>query len=223
MLSVHFHREKKIYDHNSLEKLQTIHTLQNIKSDAKRELDWFSEKYDIPVSLPRCLSQTSIRVFQNLLCDSPYNLEVPGYGMVPNKLAKLCCERWLTSDRMSWFAQKINSSQRSTVCFYLNHVSNVDRIAEMLLSSRPDTPTCVVLFINIGRDGDHVYIGEDAHPGMHWTICVVDRDEKNLFYGDSLGWKMPDDLLQRLQPYLHSFWSQIEAIRVAATHPSDNE
>ena len=199
---------EKIYDHNSLEKLQTIHTLQNIKSDAKRELDWFSEEYDIPVFLQKRPSQTSIRVFQNLLYESPYNLEVPGYGMVPNELAKLCCERWLTSDHMYWFAQKINSWQRSTVCFYLNHVSNVERIAEKLLSSRPDTPTCVVLLINVGRDGDDVYIGEDAHPGIHWTICVVDRDERNMFYGDSLGWKMPKDLLQRLQPYLTSFWSE---------------
>ena len=199
---------EKIYDYNSLEKVQTIHRLQNIKSDVKRELDWFSEEYDIPVVLQKRPSQESISAFQKVLYESPYNLEVPGYGMVPDELAKLCCERWLTSDHMYWFSEKINCAQQSTVCCYLNHVSNVERFAAKLLSSHPDTPTCVLFLINVGRDGDHVYVGEDAYPGIHWTICVVARDGKNLYYGDSLGWKMPNDLLQRLQPYLTSLWSE---------------
>ena len=177
---------EKMYDHNSLEKMQTIHRFRNIKYDAKREMDWFSEEYDIPLSLQKCPSQKSISDFQKLLYESPYNQEVPGYGMVPDELAKLCCERWLTNDHMYWFAEKINSSHQSTVCVYLNHAANVERIAEKLLSSRSDTPTCVLFLINVGRDGD----------------------KKNMSYGDSLGWKMPNDLLQRLQPYLTSFWSE---------------
>lgn len=46
----------------------------------------------------------------------------------------------------------MNSLQQPTVCVYLNHVSNVKRLTEKLLSSRQDTPTVVIFLINLGSE-----------------------------------------------------------------------
>ena len=197
----------RIYDQNSLEEIQRIHRLQNSKVAIAQELDWFAEVNETPVSLQKYPPQNSLRTFQKLLYDTPYNQEVPGYGMYPGELAKLCCQRWLSSDHMHWFTEKINSSQKSSVCVYINHVSNVERTIERLMSSRSDKPTRVIFLVNVGRDEDDTYIGNDINPGVHWTICILHRDTKAVVYGDSLGWKMPYDLLDKIQPYVTSLWS----------------
>ena len=199
---------EKIYDQNCLEKITKIHQLQNVKSDVQSELDWFSEDYLIPPCLQSYPTPKSASIFQSLLYNSTYNREIPGFGMYPDELAKLCCDRWLSSDHMYWFANKVNSLQQPAVCVYLNHVSNVKRLAEKLLSSRQDTPTLVIFLINVGSDGDEVFIGDDNNPGFHWTLCLLDRDKKSIFYGDSLGWKMPCALIDKLQPYVEAFYSQ---------------
>lgn len=199
---------EKVYDQDCLEKITKIHQLQNVKTDVQSELDWFSEDYLIPPCLQNYPTPKSTSIFQSLLYNSTYNREIPGFGMCPDELAKLCCDRWLSSDHMYWFAKKINSLQQPTVCVYLNHVSNVKRLTEKLLSSRQDTPTLVIFLINVGSDGDHVFIGDDSNPGFHWTLCLLDRDKKTIFYGDSLGWKMPWELLDKLQPYVDAFCSQ---------------
>ena len=126
----------RIYDQTSLEEIQRIHQLQNIKAAIEQELDWFAEANETPVSLQKYPPQKSLKTYQKLLYNTPYSQEVPGYGMYPSELAKLSCQRWLSSDHMHWLTEKINSSQKSRVCVYINHVANVERITERLLSSR---------------------------------------------------------------------------------------
>ena len=49
--------------------------------------------------------------------------------------------------------------------------------------------------INVGRDASSkVFIGNDAQPGAHWTVCNVDAVSKAITYGDSLGWSVPHNL-----------------------------
>ena len=102
----------RIYDQTSLEEIQRIHQLQNIKAAIEQELDWFAEASETPVSLQKYPPQKSLKTFQKLLYDTPYNQEVPGYGMYPGELAKLCCQRWLSSAHMHWLTEKINSSPK---------------------------------------------------------------------------------------------------------------
>ena len=166
---------EKIYDRNCFEKITKIHQLQNVKSDVQSELDWFSEDHLIPTCLQNYPTPKSASIFQSLLYNSTYNREIPRIGMCPDKLAKLCCDILLSSDHMYWFPNKINSLQQLTVCVYLNHVSNFKRLAEKLLSFRQDTPTLVIFLINVGSDGDEVFIRDDINPGFHWTLSFGQR------------------------------------------------
>ena len=49
----------RILDQTSLEEIQRIHRLQNIKVAIEQELDWFAEVNETPVSTPKIIKNLS--------------------------------------------------------------------------------------------------------------------------------------------------------------------
>lgn len=203
---IQFQSGEILNDEKTMEQLKKINQLKNIKSAVRQEMDWFSDVYEIPASIEKYPPQQFIAKFQSLLYHTPYDMEVPGYAMLPGELSKLCCERWLSSDHVYWFSEQINASQKDILCVYINHVSDVERFACNILSAPGGIPSSLLFIVNIGKDDRNVYMGSDSQPGVHWTIFLVDRDGKCL-YGDSLGWKMPYDLIDKVKLFVRCIWS----------------
>ena len=74
------------------------------------------------------------------------------------------------------------------------------------MKGRSQVPSKVCHILNVGRNknGD-TFIGSDHRQGCHFSLIVVDRESKSIVYGDSLGWKPPNNLYE----YLGQFHEQL--------------
>ena len=182
------------YDIASIDLLLRVHKAKGLKRQVEQELDWFAGNYPIPRTMCDNSSQQAVRAFQALIYCRRYDEVLPGYGMAPEGLAKICCQRWLSGDHVSWVLNRLNNDQMGTLCIYLTSVLSVPQFVRRSLPGGR-RPSVLMFVINVGRDAStNVFIGNDAQPGAHWTVCNVDAVSKAITYGDSLGWSVPHNL-----------------------------
>ena len=114
----------------------------------------------------------------------------------PGHLAKLCCNRCLSSDHILKFVGMLSSPNCQAV--YINYVQNLQNLIDRLKTFDP-LPIKLIFFVNVKTRGKGVtLLGSDNNPGNHWTMDVYDSLANEVIYGDSLSQDMPNELLKML-------------------------
>ena len=55
--------------------------------------------------------------------------------------------------------------------------------------------------MNVSKSGGKTVLGTDVTRGAHWTICHVSEENKLIVYGDTLGWHLPEELLEKVNRF----------------------
>ena len=96
----------------------------------------------------------------------------------------------------------LNTQQQDVWCIYINYVRDVKAYVSRYLSNRQGKPNKFCFVVNVGKTPDgKVFIGSDAKQGCHWVLATYDTRNNELFYGDSLGWDIPDGLQNLIKLY----------------------
>ena len=78
----------------------------------------------------------------------------------------------------------INIENPDVLCIYLNAIANVLRLIEWYKKSLNSNqkPNKVAFILNIGksRNDTFTFLGSDARPGSHWTLCTYSNSNNKL-------------------------------------------
>ena len=124
--------------------------------------------------------------------------------MTANELAKLCVNEWVSSDHVLWLMNTLNKSQGDTYCIYLNKDMHKapTTIPPFLAEDTKPSKLCFVVaqksFANVGKgQRGKTFLGSFGHLASHWSMYHIDTIAKKVFYGDSLGWPVPENLFAK--------------------------
>ena len=194
------------FDLESVDDMLKIHSTRDIKRAVSEELSWFSRPYAEPQDVREYPSESSIDDFGRLLYTGRFDRVLPSYEMTPNEMSQLIGDRWITSDYMSWMAKTLNREQNTTYCNVLNFIGDANRLVSRLGNN---IPRRCFFFVNVGRlTSRKTILGEDIQRGCHWAICYVDCAKKQIVYGDTLGWALPEDLMDKLDFVTRAFFGE---------------
>ena len=98
----------------------------------------------------------------------------------------------------------LNKAQGETYCVFMDYVGNVKRfVTQRIVIPLQPKPSKYLFILNVGSDRGTVYLGSDFKPGNHWTVCYVDTNRRIILYGDSIAWKRPENILEKIAEYVH--------------------
>ena len=61
----------------------------------------------------------------------------------------------------------------------------------------------VIVALNVGCDDNGTcYVSDEKRQGVHWTLLILDLKTGITYYGDSLGWPIPSNLLNTVESNL---------------------
>ena len=205
---------------NGIDGTLQILNLLDTKRAVEKELDWFSTTCPRPHSVASHPSAESIQKFKSMLYGKPLDKLITGLQMSPDEIAKLCCDRWISTDQVQWICDKLNALQSTVFCIPINHVQDITLLVQHSQSSQDKPkPTSLFFFINVGKDTTgKVFIANHSKPGNHWTMCHVDAEAKRITYGDSLGWRVPFKLRDILRQFVEAFFEDVSGYSSSSCH-----
>ena len=197
------------YSTESIDTLLRLHKANAIKTEVTKELAWFKSSTPTPGMVAEHPSPTSIAKFKTLIHSTQYDQYIPGFGMDPDELSRICCNRWLSCDHILWVVQKLNSMQSSTMCCYLNYAGNVKRFVTRRLPVGTPKPSSLLFILNVGKSSNgSVYMGDNVQQGNHWSICYLDKSKKTVTYADSLAYNVPANLRQKVLEFHREIYGE---------------
>lgn len=215
----YIHTDHGNFSRSGIDDAINLHNAKYIRDCVGQELNWFRFPPKLPRSVSKHSSETSIAKFKSMIFDTPNTQFVDGLSMTPDELSRMAHTRYLSCDHIRWFVKKMNSIQRDTLCVYLDGVTSV----EDFVRDSYDAQSNLSIILNVGklRNGK-VFIADDSRPGNHWSFLHYDGSSNKISYGDSLGWKAPDNLNEVIAKWLHSVFNISDPPSIALCHISDS-
>lgn len=146
--------------------------------------------------------------FMETIWRSPPKSAVLSSGIAVEQLSKLCCCRWLPCDLIESVFEMLNQmSSTHHFAVYseaiIHSLQAKQRLISAICNKLPQLKY-VHFALNVKRLNDrNVVIGN----GNHWTYFVFSTALDELYYGDSLGWKLPSNLLSVMKPIFEAMCS----------------
>ena len=172
-----------------IQTLLKIKLVKKNKESSRTRTVWFAKKYTKRQMVVEHPCASSIAKFQELLYTNRNDEILQPCNMSLSELCRLCVDRWMSNDHMSWITKILNGMQTDTYCVYLNGMINkYPRKPHRFSKTIQPRPLKQLLFaLNVGTSHGNTFLGTDKQKGCHWTFCVVDLTVKRIIYGDSLG------------------------------------
>ena len=64
--------------------------------------------------------------------------------------------------------------------------------------------------LNVGKNADETcYVSDGKRNGIHWALLAIDLSNSNVYYGDSLGWSLPTNIVDTVVPNLKKIENHI--------------
>ena len=185
-------------DYNGLKQLQLYHFDLNRKHDKEKIQTWLSE----------CGSIHGINMKKIKEFFSQSKLENE------KVLVNLTGDRWVTDNEIEQVFSILNKQYDDVMCVVCtpdNHVSDF-----LKTKSKDFTSGKILLALNVGQDhkSKTVFIADGIRQGNHWTLLALDTEQKVAYYGDSLRWDTPENLLHRVEPLLSKLRIQFKAYKI---------
>ena len=129
-------------------------------------------------------------------------------GVTAEQLSKLCCDRWLSCDIIDGVFAMIN--QRNDTHYFavcseavIHSVRAKQRLCSTI-TNKLSQLKYIHFALNVKRMNDgKVLVGN----GNHWTYFAFSTSLDELYYGDSLGWKLPSNLLTVMTPVFEALYA----------------
>ena len=211
--------EQYRYNLEAILTAQKLHKAREIKQAVQKELTYLFSTSIKPVSITKEIDYNALEKFIELIHNTPYLSKLSSFDMLPEELARLCGRRYLSDEHMSWVIQKLNSMQSDVLCIYGNFVTDIERFCERQVESGQYKKLLFIFNVGstktMGQNG--TFIAENGLTGCRFSICVYDKE---LIYGDSLGWLAPGKLIQKIYRYVKGFFGEPENILFRECHNS---
>ena len=208
-----------------------LHRAREIRKAVSQELDWFSESCRIPSNVSAVPSRVILNTFRSKIHHHSYSAVLPEFGMTPEELSRLCCQRLLSGDHIRWVVKKLNAQQQEMFCVYPNSVLCFQRYVDRYLETNP-LPSRIGVIFNVQKVRsvkDGIERWETDVPsgfgnfGSHFSIAVLNIEENKVIYGDSLGWAPPTQLIPEIKKYYRAlFKREMPEVTVSECHDSKN-
>ena len=93
-----------VFSEEAINDLMWLHAAKVIKGEVAEEIGWLNSKK--PSMVADHPSPESVSMFKSLIHLPPrFDEEIANYGMNPQELSKVCCNRWLLCDHILWIVK----------------------------------------------------------------------------------------------------------------------
>jgi len=179
--------------------------IKTTKKELEEEEKWFNQ-----LSSLSCYQSiiSDARTFMQHLWMSPPKSTILSSGITADTLCKLCCNRWFSCEIIESVFEMINQNSEQhyfAVCSeaIIHSERAQQRLCSAITSKLPQLKY-VHFALNVKRLSDgNVLLGN----GNHWTYFVFSTSLDELYYGDSLGWKLPSNLLPVMKAVFESLYT----------------
>ena len=170
------------------------------KKDVQDEEAWFGQLLTLYSSKANDSIVCNGRTFMEHIWMSSPNSTVFSSGISAEQISKLCCDRWLSCDIIDGVFAMINQSNDThyfAVCTeaLIHSVRAQQRLCSTITNKLPQLKY-IQFALNVKRINGKVFVGN----GNHWTYFVFSTSLDELYYGDTLGWNLPSNLLTVMKP-----------------------
>ena len=143
----------------------------------------------------------ALQTFKELLLNQSASATVCA-GLSNSQLSKLACNRWLSDELLECLANIVNLSSEDCLCLVLSEY-NKGRLQDYITKALHGRTSIRLAFwiINVQIDpmSGTAVASNRLLTGNHWTVVATDFDAKLSFYGDSLGYPVPTNLVVETQ------------------------
>ncbi|CAH3163281.1 unnamed protein product [Porites lobata] len=177
------------------------------KNDVQDEEAWFGQLLTLYSSKANDSIVCNARTFMEHIWMSSPNSTVFSSGISAEQISKLCCDRWLSCDIIDGVFAMINQSNDThyfAVCTeaLIHSVRAQQRLCSTITNKLPQLKY-IHFALNVKRINGNVFVGN----GNHWTYFVFSTSLDELYYGDSLGWNLPSNLLTVMKPVFEALYT----------------
>lgn len=110
-------------------------------------------------------------------------------------------ERWLTDCEIDQVFQIINKTYENTIAFvskptrFMYSCSGLRKKIQNV-QGKGTKVSKIILALNVGCNSDGTcYVSDDKQKGLHWALLAIDVTKCTAYYGDSLGWPLPTNIM----------------------------
>ena len=163
-----------------------------------QEKEWFDETCQLPSTLNiQRPSSDTIQQFRDILLNQP-PLAIACQSISTYQFSKLACTRWLTDDLLDSLSRLVNNSSNDCMSLVLSEYNKrcMTNYVSTALNGRSSIR--LLFFIaNVSIDplSGTAFASNKILGGNHWTVLVTDVSTNLSYYGDSLGYPVPPNLL----------------------------
>ena len=183
-----------------------LHNVQRTKLSVDQELGWLCQPYMKPIvqNLP---SVASFEAYKSMIFNWPQDAFVDDLEISSQDLSMLCLKRYLGGDHMRWVSRQLNKQCQSVLVIYVNSVRDLKNHVRIMArkGKKMEEVEKICIIVNIGQKGTETFLGSDGKNGNHYSVFFVEK-EKDILYGDTLGWKYPNEMLPKLKELMFLVW-----------------
>ena len=111
---------------------------------------------------------------------------------------------------MRYFIKIVNQQEPEILYVYVNSVRDIKRFVDQQLMIKQGNIKHIVMILHIGkkrtiRDGkalSTVFISDNNNRSSHFVAGFVNLQNNVIYYGDSLGWSSPENLVGLVKEYM---------------------
>ena len=208
-----------LHNISTLKTAQLLHEIRVCKDAVERELTFFSSPKNTPRSIQKKIDVETMTSFRELVHYSLSTEPIKEYDMLPGDLARLCGSTYLSDSHLTWIAKQLNTMQSYTHVVFANYIADVETYCHNRMKNDAFSPSKLILMFCVGalESGD-VFIARDRDGG-HFSVAVYDDETGKTVYGDSAGWKYPEELLALVNRYVRIIFEK-ECQEVIECHAS---
>lgn len=206
-----------------------LHKAREIRREVAQELDWFSESCRTPTTVNSTPSRVVINNFRSKIHCHSYAALLPPFNIAPKELKQLCCDNLLSSDHVLWVTNQLNIQQDDMYCVYGNSVGDIERRVSRFLNGR-QTPKKIGVIYNVSKrrvlkegvaSWDVEIVRKFGDHGCHFSTVVLNKDAREIIYGDSLGWSPPATLMEEMEQFYSAMYKEkMPQMKIVECHDS---
>lgn len=189
-------------DYDGLKTIQAYHERVWHKQKMREEKDWLhgvstlSSESDLGFNVPEINQYFQEHVWSTHA------------GKQHAPIQNLVGDRWLTN--YTFF--EIINKKYGFVCKPSQFIYSFAGLREKMDRTMKNgtTVTKLIIALNVGHEKGVCYISDEERTGIHWSLLIIDINNHTAYYGDSLAWSLPTNLISAVESSLRVVLSDLE-------------
>ncbi|XP_066916282.1 uncharacterized protein [Clytia hemisphaerica] len=224
--------ETYFFSKKDIDTLKNVHRIEEIKESLVNEEKWLR---DATFRVPHQDFRVDPSIIEKFafLCqngkDGKSVKSINGSQILTSDLCLLLGRNWIPRSLIEHLAYILNKQQTSALIFsyqylFLERTTELEELVKKWVERKVET---LIVITNVRKDKlSQTFIGtntKNGNPGNHWTTLAFDLKSGRSIYVDSLGWKIPEELSQKLQEFagtIRNYFPSMpsEMIRIESAH-----